>query len=241
MAKASDIVKTAVSEIGVKESPANSNKQKYGAEYGVNGTAWCCQFVWWVFKHSGAEALFYGGKKTAYCPTLMNYYKNQGKFVTSGYKAGDIVFFDFNGNKTADHVGIVEKVSGSTVYTIEGNTSTGNDANGGQVMRRERSATYILGAGRPAYDAETAASSTSTSTKEEKTVTITLTEIKSGSKGEQVKTAQRLLNALGYSCGTVDGIFGTKTVAAVKKFQTAKKLTSDGIVGTNTWNKLLRG
>ena len=240
MAKVSDIIKIAVAEIGVKESPANSNKQKYGKEYGVNGTAWCCQFVWWVFKHAGAEALFYGGKKTAYCPTLMNFYKNQGQFVTSGYKPGDIVFFDFNSNKSADHVGIVEKVSGSTVYTIEGNTAVGNDSNGGQVMRRERSTKYILGAGRPAYEAEKVTSSSSTS-KGEKTVTVTLTEIKSGSTGEQVKTAQRLLNALGYSCGTVDGIFGAKTVSAVKKFQTAKKLTADGIIGTNTWNKLLRG
>ena len=240
MSKASDIIKIAVNEIGVKESPANSNKQKYGEEYGANGVAWCCQFVWWVFKHSGAEALFYGGKKTAYCPTLMNYYKNQGQFVTKNYKPGDIIFFDFNNNKSADHVGIVEKVSGSTVYTIEGNTAVGNDSNGGEVMRRERSTKYILGAGRPAYESETASSS-STSTKEEKTVTVTLTEIKSGSKGEQVKTAQRLLNALGYSCGTVDGIFGAKTVSAVKKFQTAKKLTADGIIGANTWNKLLRG
>ena len=240
MATASDIIKIAVAEIGVKESPANSNKQKYGEEYGVNGPAWCCQFVWWVFKHSGAEALFYGGKKTAYCPTLMNFYKKQGQFITSNYKPGDIVFFDFNSNKAADHVGIVEKVSGSTVYTVEGNTGAGNDSNGGQVMRRERSTKYILGAGRPAYESEIASSS-STLTKEEKTVTITLTEIKSGSKGEQVKTAQRILNALGYPCGTVDGIFGAKTVSAVKKFQTAKKLTADGIIGANTWNRLLRG
>lgn len=240
MSKASDIVKTATAEIGVKESPKNSNKQKYGAEYGVNGTAWCCQFVWWVFKHARAEALFYGGKKTAYCPTLMNFYKSKGQFVAKDYKPGDIIFFDFNSNKSADHVGIVEKVSGSTVYTIEGNTAVGNDSNGGQVMRRERSTKYILGAGRPAYESETVSSS-STSTKEEKTVTVTLTEISNGSTGEQVKTAQRLLNALGYSCGTVDGIFGAKTVSAVKKFQTAKKLTADGIIGTNTWNKLLRG
>ena len=58
---AEKIIETALAEIGVKESPANSNRQKYGKEYGVNGTAWCCQYVWWVFKPAGAAALFYGG------------------------------------------------------------------------------------------------------------------------------------------------------------------------------------
>ena len=81
MILAEKIIETALAEIGVKESPANSNRQKYGKEYGVNGTAWCCQFVWWVFKHAGAAALFYGGKKTAYCPTLMYYYKKQGQYA----------------------------------------------------------------------------------------------------------------------------------------------------------------
>ena len=63
---AKKIIEIALAELGVKESPKNSNRQKYGKEYGVNGTAWCCQFAWWVFKHAGAAALFYGGKKTAY-------------------------------------------------------------------------------------------------------------------------------------------------------------------------------
>lgn len=224
---ARDVVNTAVGEIGVKESPKNSNKQKYGEEYGVNGTAWCVQFVWWVFKHAGAQALFYGGKKTAYAPTLMKYYKNKGRFVTSGYKPGDIIFFDFNSNGAADHVGIVEKVSGSTVYTVEGNTGAGNDTNGGAVMRRKRTGSAILGAGRPDY------------MQEEITVTVKLTQLSGGSTGEQVKTAQRLLGSLGYPCGTVDGIFGEKTTSAAKKFQTAKKLTADGVIGINTWNRLL--
>mgnify|MGYP002512385912 CR=1 FL=1 len=228
---AKDVVKIAQGEIGVKESPANSNMQKYGKEYGANGTAWCCQFVWWVFKHAGASELFYGGKKTAYCPTLMNYYKKQGQFFTKDFKAGDIIFFDFNGNNQPDHVGIVERVSGSTVYTIEGNTSTTNDANGGQVMRRTRTKSTIIGVGRPDYIQE--------ETKE--TVEVTVEMLKKGSKSDNVKALQILLIGYGFDCGEygADGDFGSATDEAVCKYQKAKGLTVDGIVGEKTWGKLL--
>ena len=227
---AKDVVKVAVGEIGTKESPKGSNRQKYGKEYGVNGAAWCCQFVWWVFKHAGAAALFYGGKKTAYCPTLMNYYKKQGQFVTKDFKSGDIIFFDFNGNGAADHVGIVEKITGDVIYTIEGNTSVGNDSNGGQVMRRNRSKKNVLGVGRPNYD-EVA----------KETVEVTVETLKKGSKSDNVKALQILLIGCGFDCGKygADGDFGSATDEAVRKYQKKNGLTVDGIVGKNTWNKLL--
>lgn len=57
-------------------------------------------------------------------------------------------------------------------------------------------------------------------------------------KGDDVKQLQETLNKLGYSCGTPDGKFGTNTRSAVKKFQKANKLDSDGIVGAKTWAKL---
>jgi peptidoglycan hydrolase-like protein with peptidoglycan-binding domain len=60
------------------------------------------------------------------------------------------------------------------------------------------------------------------------------------SKGTQVMVLQWLLNhTTGYASGIVDGIFGTKTLAAVRQFQQANGLTVDGIVGKNTWKKLL--
>lgn len=72
------------------------------------------------------------------------------------------------------------------------------------------------------------------------TVMVELNVLRKGSKGEQVKTLQRLLNAMGYSCGSVDGIFGSRTLIAVKEFQKANKLIVDGVVGRNTWNALLK-
>ena len=59
-----------------------------------------------------------------------------------------------------------------------------------------------------------------------------------GSRGDAVRKLQELLNALGYDCGSVDGIFGSKTKAAVLAFQKANGLGEDGIVGPLTWAKL---
>ena len=58
--------------------------------------------------------------------------------------------------------------------------------------------------------------------------------LKQGSSGSQVRTLQTKLNRWGYNCGTVDGIFGTKTVNAVKQFQRNNGLAVDGIVGAKT-------
>ena len=230
------ILKIARSEIGVKESPAGSNKVKYNTDYygrEVSGQAypWCCVWVWWIFKQAGLSSLLYGGEKVAYCPYLMKYFQNKGQFITSDYRTGDIVLFNWSGGKLAEHVGIVESVSSNgSIITIEGNTSVSNDSNGGCVMRRVRSVKHIIGAGRPAYG------------KEEKTVNISLNQLSLGSAGNQVKTLQHLLIAKGYSCGKcgADGDFGSNTLKALKAFQKANGLEVDGICGVNTWNKLLK-
>lgn len=66
---------------------------------------------------------------------------------------------------------------------------------------------------------------------------VKISTIKSGSRGNLVKVAQLLLIRSGRSLAA-DGIFGAKTVSATKSFQKSKGLTADGIIGTNTWNKL---
>lgn len=58
--------------------------------------------------------------------------------------------------------------------------------------------------------------------------------LKMGSSGSQVKTLQTKLNNWGYNAGTVDGIFGSKTRDAVKRFQQKNGLAVDGIVGAQT-------
>ena len=58
--------------------------------------------------------------------------------------------------------------------------------------------------------------------------------VKQGDSGETVKLIQTKLKNWGYYTGSVDGIFGSKTLAAVKYFQRVNGLTADGIVGTKT-------
>ena len=224
------ILSIASKEVGITENPKGSNKVKYNTEYygrEVKGSAypWCCAFVWWVFKEAGASKLFYDGEKTAYCPTLLDYYKKKGQTVTD-YKPGDIVFFNFSGKSKAAHVGICTAWDGTYITTIDGNTGTDNEANGGAVMKRKRHKKYIVGVARPEYE-------------EGNTVEVTLNVLKNGSKGDDVRALQVLLNAYGYSCGLADGIFGKNTETAVKKFQTKNKLSVDGCVGAQTWRSLL--
>jgi len=58
--------------------------------------------------------------------------------------------------------------------------------------------------------------------------------LKKGSRGSEVKALQSDLILLGYLNDTADGIFGSKTDAAVRKYQSRNKLTADGIAGKKT-------
>lgn len=61
---------------------------------------------------------------------------------------------------------------------------------------------------------------------------------KQGSTGQTVTQIQQKLKNLGYYSYSIDGVYGSRTVTAVKKFQRAKGLTVDGICGTNTLKAL---
>ena len=61
---------------------------------------------------------------------------------------------------------------------------------------------------------------------------------KYGSRGEEVKQIQTKLKRWGYYNGSIDGIYGTKTLNAVKSFQRKNGLTVDGIAGNNTLNAM---
>lgn len=302
MPSATQLVAMAASQIGVKESPSGSNKVKYWDAYAPhwNGSPWCDRFVSWCGYQIGASDII---GKYEYCPYHVSYFKKKGWWLDRSAKpqAGDIIFFANKG--TACHVGIVEKrISASQVQTIEGNTSTTSNDNGGRVMRRTRgygsvgSSWYILGFARPVYGSESSsATSTSSSDKGYDKTPDTVLEIqkymnqvygsglaedndfgsktkaaivkevqkiigtkvdgdfgskskaawgsrvvKSGSQGNLVRLCQMMLVCKGYEVGSAgcDGDCGSKTVAAIKKFQQAKGLTADSKLGRNTAAKL---
>lgn len=267
---AEQLIKIAEDEIGYLEKKSNSqldndtanagynNYTKYARDLNnagyyngnKNGYAWCDVFVDWCFwKLCNGDAkkaewlICQTGDLGAGCVYSSDYYRAAGRFHKDPMP-GDQIFFGTEGDE--EHTGIVYKVDSAKVYTIEGNTSgaSGVVANGGGVFKKSysRKSASIVGYGRPRYDADKTSDQVEQE-KEESTVTIELKVLREGSENNTVKALQRMLYALGYDLGAdpIDGEFGPKTDAAVRLYQKANKLDVDGIVGQDTWTKLLKG
>ena len=254
MAKASEVVKIARSQIGVKESPANSNRQKYGKAFGMNGTFWCAQYVWWcAWKADGKKTKTIAHDASAayiHESTINNFggkwvmkktkSANTRKEYTKKAKPGDIVSFDF-GRMDAwrDHVGLVDHVEGSYIYCLEGNTTpddkSGSQSNGGMVALKKRHYKAICCATRPKYEDEKPSKP-----KPYSGTFPTLPKrgwFQRGDKGEQVKLLQKLLNwACDYEL-SADGELGAKTVRAIYAFQSIYNLHQDGGFGKECLTK----
>ena len=136
------IVEVALTQLG------NQGGQPYWSWYGFNSRVeWCACFVSWCadqcgYIESGLVPKFAG------CVDGANWFKSNGKWQDRTYepKAGDIIFFDWEGDGTTDHVGIVEKCENGTVYTVEGNS-------GDACKQRQYTvgSSNIYGYGIPAY------------------------------------------------------------------------------------------
>jgi hypothetical protein len=148
-ATAQGVLNVARSFIGFTEGRDNDNP--FGRWYGQPNVAWCDQFVSYVAAHAGATSIM---GRFQYCPSHVKWFKARGRWGRTP-RVGAVVFFDWNGDGVADHVGLVEKVLSSVrVQTIEGNTaSPGGTAPGARdgVWRKNRSAATILGYGYPEY------------------------------------------------------------------------------------------
>lgn len=209
-----------------------------------NGYSWCDIFVDWCFiecfGYEKALKMLYQPTKSAGagCQYSANYYRAHNAFYRQP-QVGDQVFFGDYGNE--GHTGIVIDVAGSVVTTVEGNTSGGygvdSNGDGVYIKRYNINTQYIPGFGRPNWEVVS-----SNVGNEEATDTVSYPTIKLDSKGSNVKKAQQVLIAKGYSCGAAgaDGDFGAATYNAVKKFQAANGLEADGIVGPKTWAALLK-
>ena len=209
-----------------------------------NGYSWCDIFVDWCFiecfGYEKALKMLYQPTKSAGagCSYSAGFYRAHNAFYRQP-QVGDQVFFGDYGNE--GHTGIVIDVAGSVVTTVEGNTSGGygvdSNGDGVYIKRYNINTQYIPGFGRPNWEVVS-----SNVGNEEVSDTVSYPTIKLGSKGSDVKKAQQLLTAKGYSCGAAgaDGDFGAATYNAVKKFQATNGLEADGIVGAKTWAALLK-
>lgn len=147
--------KQAVSQIGTKESPADSNRVKYSYWYGIIGS-WCAMFVTWCYVQAGSKRTFVKGHRYAYVPYMVGDARGNDYRLTrlskDEVRRGDIVTYDWDGGGqsgsmyASDHTGLFDEwinKSAGTFKTVEGNTAVGNNSNGGQVMRRERTMSEV--------------------------------------------------------------------------------------------------
>ena len=138
-----DVLNIAVGQLGTTESPAGSNRTKYGKWMGLDGQPWCMSFVQWCFHQAGTPL----PHKTGSCSALLNWYKaNRPECVVKDPQPRDIIIYNFG------HTGIVESAATTTITAIEGNTSpgqSGSQDNGGGVYRRQRNLALVRAFIRP--------------------------------------------------------------------------------------------
>jgi hypothetical protein len=236
MTTAQQVLQEAASHIGYKESPPNSNNNKFGVWYGMNHQPWCAMFVSYCLYVKGLPLKITTDKGFAYCPFGVKWFKDK-EWWHSSPQVGDLVFFDWQGDGVSDHVGFVEKVNtDGSITTIEGNTSVGNNSNGGEVMRRKRSGS-IQGYGRPPYSPGGAGG---TGSGDETPVHpqwpgryIALTS--PFMQGDDVLLWQRQMIHRGWTL-TPDSIFNESDHDVLIKFQKEKGLEVDGKIGPMSWN-----
>lgn len=164
MATAQDVLQIAEGEVGYSRWDDPLPGTKYGRwyeaeidqhvdnyDFGESGVPYCAMFVSWCFTQAGARCV---GLPGAYCPAMLAAADATGAIVPASQSTdGDVVYFDWNGDGEADHVGIMVRNCGSYIETIEGNTSasSGSQTNGGVVARRVRSWDNVCGVVRPSY------------------------------------------------------------------------------------------
>lgn len=142
-ATSEQILAVAAREIGYRES--TGRRTKFGEWSGYNGQPWCMSFVQWVYHQAGADLPY----MTASCGTLLRWYRqNQPECVVKDPVPGCIIIFNFPGTPySTDHTGLFVSKTATQITSIDGNTSGGNDSNGGCVQRRTRP----LGYANPTY------------------------------------------------------------------------------------------
>ena len=204
------------------------NTKKQGAEWCDMSYDWC--FVTEFGEDIGRQMLYQPWHSAgAGCKFSAGYYKNANAFYKSNPQRGDQIFFYVGGE--INHTGMVIEVNGDTITTIEGNCGDAVRQNSYKLNNSK-----IAGYGRPNW---------SLVDKEVQTVDISMPVLQKGSQCAEVGTVQVLLNQLGYRGSNgrslvVDHVYGSNCEYAVKNFQKACGMNSDGICGQKTWNALLK-
>ena len=105
-----------------KQQVGNVGGYPYWSWYGFNSRVeWCACFVSWCYNQAGASEPRFSGCQSQGVP----WFQSRGQWGARDYEniaPGDAIFFDWDLDGSADHVGIVIGTDGSRVYTVEGNS-----------------------------------------------------------------------------------------------------------------------
>lgn len=252
-----DIVNVAISQLGYHESDSpndlsgtstngTSNYTEYGRWYNWQG-AWCGLFISWCAEQAQIPKTII--KKQGWASgcnpnsTSGNY---GGVFMAYGTytpQPGDIAYFDNGGDGGSDHVELVISVTEDTITTLGGNTNGGSGVMVGThnipVSTGNTGWSQIIGFEVPYYSGEAVPV---VATDEELDIPFPrpTRKLSKGCKGIDVSWMQTALNR---ACGTdltVDGVYGSGTVDAVKNFQELCGLEADGVAGSQTVEELVK-
>lgn len=241
--KLTDVIKTARSFLGCSEGNGSHEKiiDEYNKHtplprgYKVKYTdAWCATYISTVFYLCGVSSFAECG-----CPEMIDKLKLLGYWKGKNYtpRQGTLVFYDWDGDGIADHVGIVDHVSAfdrSSIVVDEGNyqdsvkqrtISTGSES--------------IIGYAHPVYHEGEEVKSK---------YDFHFETVKYGDKNGYVRVLQIFLSAFGYYDNKIDGEFGDGTLNAVNAYQTRRISEGcdigtdgnpDGVCGGKMWNDLM--
>ena len=105
-----------------KSQVGNVGGQPYWSWYGFNSRVeWCACFVSWCYNQAGKSEPRFAACQSQGVP----WFQSRGQWGARGYEniaPGDAIFFDWDGDGSADHVGLVIGTDGQRVYTVEGNS-----------------------------------------------------------------------------------------------------------------------
>ena len=112
---------TAVVDLA-KRQVGNVDGRPFWSWYGFNSRVeWCACFVSWCYNQAGKSEPRFAGCQSQGVP----WFQSRGQWGARGYEniaPGDAIFFDWDGDGSADHVGLVIGTDGERVYTVEGNS-----------------------------------------------------------------------------------------------------------------------
>ena len=156
-------VKWALSRVGTIEHPPESNQgplitawQELSG-YPGGGVPWCQCFVnasAYVGTRKRLNPASFGGYTVGVLEMADRHEHGLKRISLEAARPGDWVYFNWPGGDSVDHVGLFLSREGSTVHTLEGNTSSGNSgsqSNGGGVFKRTRDRSLIAAVVRPPF------------------------------------------------------------------------------------------